>query len=122
MARTYYSSYIAFMRCVERHGLGEDWKKSDAKVFKRYHRDSFRKVLEDAKLRYTDDNPPRKRDLMSLRHTYICFALERGVPTSDIAANCRTSSTMIDKHYAKWRDIANNENLNRNFALSIDAD
>jgi len=122
VTRTYYTSYVAFMRCVQRHGLGEEWRKSDAAIFKHYHRDSFRQVLEDAKLRYTDDNPPRKRDLMSLRHTYICFALERGVPTADIAANCRTSTAMIDKHYAKWRNVANNENLNRNFTLNIDAD
>ncbi len=122
VCRTYFTAYTAFMRCVQRQGLGENWAKSDANIFKHYHRDMFRKVLTAAGLRFTDDNPPRKRDLMSLRHTYICFALERGIQPADIAKNLRTSSAMIDKHYAKWRDVAHNENLNRNFTLRIDAD
>jgi len=79
-------------------------------------------VLDDAKLRYTNDNPAKKRDLMSLRNTYICSCLERGVPVADIAQNCRTSMQMIDKHYAKWRDAANNLNLNQNFTMNIETD
>ncbi len=122
VCRTYFTAYTAFMRCVQRHGLGEDWSKSEQRVFKHYHRDAFKQVLEKATLRYTNDNPPKKRDLASLRHTYICFCLERGVPVADIAQNCRTSIHMIDKHYAKWRNVAANQNLNRNFALSVDAD
>ena len=122
VCRTFFTSWPAFMRCVERHGLGDDWQQSDTQVFKHYHKDSFNKVLEDAGLKFTNDNPPRKRDLASLRHTYICFCLERGVSVADIAQNCRTSMQMIDKHYAKWRNVANNQNLNRNFTLNIDAE
>jgi hypothetical protein len=110
------------MRCVQRRGLGDDWHKSEQRVFEHYHRDAFKQVLEDASLRYTNDNPPKKRDLASLRHTYICFCLERGVGVADIAQNCRTSMQMIDKHYAKWRNVAQNQNINRNFTLSIDSE
>lgn len=120
VCRTYFTAHRAFMRCVARQRLGEGWKDSDALVFKHYHKDGFNKVLDDAKLRYTNDNPPKKRDLASLRHTYICFCLERGVAVADIAQNCRTSMQMIDKHYAKWRDAANNHKLNHNFAMNID--
>jgi integrase len=118
--KTYYGAYKALMRCVERHGLGNNWQESREPIFRHYHRDMFRKVLEAAKLRETDDNPPLKRDLMSLRHTYICFRLEHGAQIADIAANCRTSVQMISKHYAKWRNISENKNINRTFALNED--
>jgi len=120
VCRTYFTAHRAFMRCVDRHGLGADWHKSDALAFKHYHKDAFNRLLDDAKLRYTNDNPPKKRDLARLHHTYICFSLERGVAVADIAQNCRTSIHMIDKHYAKWRNVANNHSLNQHFRLNID--
>ena len=122
VCRTYFNTHGAFMRCVARQGLEQNWKDSDALVFKHYHKDAFNRLLDDAKLRYTLDNPPKKRDLASLRHTYICFSLERGVQVADIAQNCRTSMQMIDKHYAKWRDVANNRKLNHHFTLNIDTE
>jgi hypothetical protein len=62
----------------------------------------FNAVLKAIKLKDTADRPPRKRDLMSLRHTYICMRLLNGVGVYEIANNCRTSVTMIENHYARW--------------------
>ena len=62
----------------------------------------FNAVLERIGLKFTADRPPLRRDLMSLRHTYICFRLMDRVGIWDIAANCRTSVAMIEAHYARW--------------------
>jgi site-specific recombinase XerD len=39
--------------------------------------------------------------IYALRHTYISFAIEGGVPLTVIAKNCGTSVRMIEKTYAK---------------------
>jgi hypothetical protein len=92
----------AFRRCIKRHGLTPaNYENSDERIFKEFHRDMFKKILRDAKLYTTKDRTPRKRDLMSLRNTYICFALEAGIDLWDIAKNCRTSPEMIRRHYAR---------------------
>jgi len=94
-----------FLRCCERAKI-QDRRISEEKVFKEYHRDMFREVLERSGLRITNDRPPGRRDLMSLRHSYICWRLKDAVPVYDIAANCRTSVAMIQEHYAKWMSPA----------------
>ena len=62
----------------------------------------FNAVLETAGLKWTNEQPPRKRDLTVLRHTYISFRLLYGANPYEIANNCRTSVQMIQEHYAKW--------------------
>jgi integrase len=109
--KSFYGAYSAFRRILARRGMGADWQRSDQKLFLAYHRDMFRELLIRISLRHTAHRPPRKRDLMSLRHTYICHRLLAGASVYDIAANCRTSVTMIEEHYARWlapRDLAIN--------------
>lgn len=113
-AKSFFGAVRPFERCWQRRGLTkETWQVSTERVFKEYHRDMFRELLESAKLRFTNDQPPRTRDLMSLRHTYICFRLLQGVPIYDLAANCRTSVAMIQEHYAKWLSPALSTSINR---------
>ena len=101
--KSYFGAVRPFERLLERSGLKEDeWRQSTELVFKHYHRDMFNAVLKAIKLKDTADRPPRKRDLMSLRHTYICMRLLNGVGVYEIANNCRTSVTMIENHYARW--------------------
>ena len=80
----------------------EDPKTSTAPLFLAYHKDMFNAVLEKSDLKWTKDQPARKRDLTVLRHTYISFRLLYGASIYDVATNCRTSPQMIAEHYAKW--------------------
>ena len=68
-------------------------------LFVAYHHEAFNAILRKAGLKF--DSRGRKRDFISLRHTYISNKIREGVPIFDIARNCRTSTTMIDNHYAK---------------------
>jgi len=111
--KTYFGAVKPFLRCVERHGL-KDWRDCQDIIFPVYHRRMFKEILERSNLRFTKDRPPRRRDLMSLRHTYICFRLLRGANVYDIAANCRTSVEMIQNHYAKWLSPSQSRTINRN--------
>jgi integrase len=109
--KSYYGAVAPFLRLVERRGMSQTWQTSGEPLFQGHHRDMFKALLETTKLRFTQHQPPRKRDLMSLRHTYICLRLLGGAKVFDIAANCRTSVAMIEDHYARWlapRDLAVN--------------
>jgi integrase len=86
-----------FRRIMERRRI-TDPSACNEPLFLKHHRDAFRQLLVHAGLRH--DGLGNKRDFVSLRHTYICFGLERGVPIQDIAKNTRTSVSMIEKHYA----------------------
>ena len=44
---------------------------------------------------------PEKGSIYALRHTYISYSIEGGVPLNVIAKNCGTSVRMIEKTYAK---------------------
>ena len=99
--RTMDGAVDAFRRILERRKI-DDPRRSTEPLFLAYHRDMFRAVLEKAKLRWTNDRPPRKRDLTVCRHTYISFRLLSGVSAFEIANNCRTSTQMITEHYARW--------------------
>lgn len=100
--KTYFGAVRPFERIIERRRLQDTWKTSTEKVFEHHHRDMFNTVLERIGLKFTADRPPLRRDLMSLRHTYICFRLMDRIGIWDIAANCRTSVAMIENHYARW--------------------
>jgi integrase len=71
----------------------------DQPMFVSHHRDMFNEVLKRASLKFDDSG--RKRDFISLRHTYICNKIIERVPVYDIAINCRTSPDVIDRYYAK---------------------
>jgi integrase len=101
-AKTYFGAVRPFERIVERRKLKDNWRTSTDLIFKHHHRDMFNTILSETKLKLTADRPPKRRDLMSLRHTYICFRLMNGAGIYDIAANCRTSVAMIENHYARW--------------------
>ena len=100
--KTYFGAVWPFERAVERRGLKGAWQDSKETVFVRYHRDMFNTVLKGCGLKHTNDVPPRRRDLMSLRNTYICYRLLDGANIWDVANNCRTSVTVIENHYARW--------------------
>jgi|TARA_Y100000310_G_scaffold341536_1_gene440988 integrase len=98
--KTYFGCVRSFERIVERHGLTlKNYKKSTKLIFKRHHRDMFNQVLESCNLKYTNHRPKRRRDFVSLRHTYISFRLLNGVSIFEVSMNCRTSVSMILKHY-----------------------
>lgn len=115
--KSYYGAARAFRRIIQRYGLTEEnYKQSEAIIWKAYHHEMFKTVLKENGLYQTQDRPPRRRDLMSLRHTYICFSLlRRKQPIWDIANNCRTSVEMIQKHYAAHLQPIMNQTINRNF-------
>jgi len=91
-----------FERIVARRGLAKKWKTSDQRVFLQHHRDMFNEVLKRCNLKTTPTDPPLRRDIMSLRNTYICNRLIAGADVETISKHCRTSSTMIAQHYSRW--------------------
>ena len=99
--RTMDGAVAAFSRRVEARKILKP-KESTEKLFTAYHRDMFSTVLDKTGLRWTKEQPRRKRDLTVLRHTYISFRLLNGASIYEIATNCRTSAAMISEHYAKW--------------------
>lgn len=109
--RTMDGAVAAFNRIVERRGI-KDPKTSTEKLFLAYHRDMFNEVLAKAGLKWTSENPRRKRDLTVLRHTYISFRLLNRANAFDVANNCRTSVQMIQDHYARWLSPRLTEGLN----------
>ena len=110
--RTMDGAVASFLRRVEARGI-KDPKKSEEHLFTAYHRDMFNTVLAKTGLKWTKEQPRRKRDLTVLRHTYISFRLLNGASIYDIAMNCRTSPTMISEHYAKWISPRMMKGLNR---------
>jgi integrase len=99
--RSWYSAYNSFRRIVERRGINEP-STCKEKLFLAHHRDMFNEILNKAGLKYTNTDPVRKRDFVSLRQTYIASRLISGVPVYDVALNCRTSVAMIENHYARY--------------------
>jgi integrase len=98
--KSYIGAYSAFERVIKRRKIN-DYKKSDEKVFLIKHRVLFNEILNKEDLKIAKTNPPRKRDFVSLRSTYINFRLLNGVSIQDIAFNCRNSVEVIQKNYAK---------------------
>lgn len=87
-----------FRSIVERRGIKNPATCKEP-LFLKHHRDMFRRILQDRGLHI--DGYGRRRDFVSLRHTYICRKLEHGVSTISVAKNTRTSVTMIEQHYAR---------------------
>lgn len=99
--RTMDGAVAAFNRIVARREVS-DPKSSTEKLFLSYHRDMFNTILDKTGMKWTNEQPPRKRDLTVMRHTYISFRLLYGASAFDVANNCRTSVQMIQDHYARW--------------------
>ena len=98
--KSYIGAHAAFERIIQRRKI-KDYKKSDEKVFLIKHRALFNSILVKENLKWAKTRPPRKRDFVSLRSTYIAFRLHEGVPIQDIAFNCRNSVEVIKNNYAK---------------------
>jgi integrase len=119
--RTMDGAVDAFERRCEARGVRDPAKCRDS-LFAAYHRDMFNAILGDADLKWSKEQPPRKRDLTVLRHTYISFRILNGVSVYEIATNCRTSAQMISEHYAKWLSPRMMKGLNRLARHAADAD
>jgi integrase len=112
--QSFYGAVATFERIVERRGLTmEQALNSIEKLFLIHHSTMFNNILKAKNLKYTNTNPPIKRDFVSLRATYICFRLLNEVPIYEIANNCRTSVAMIEDHYAKRLGGQLMPNINR---------
>lgn len=71
----------------------------DDKLFPTHNPKQFVALLNEAELRYNDEG--QRRDLKSLRHTFIMFRLLEGVDIFLLATNCGTSVKIISQHYGK---------------------
>jgi site-specific recombinase XerD len=98
-AESFIGAPSVFRRICERRGI-KDPKTSRGLLFEKRHTYGFARLLKDCKL--DEDNYGRKRDFVSLRHTYIVFRLQQGADIYDIARNTRTSVPIIQKHYARF--------------------
>ena len=114
--KSYYGAVSAFERICERRGI-KNPNTSNEKLFLVHHRVMFNVILEKLGLKFTNDNPPAKRDFVSLRATYICFRLLSGVPVYEVATNCRTSVEMIEKSYARLLSGRMMQNINRTITI-----
>jgi len=99
--KSFYGAVAAFRRLVSRRKIAEP-KKSTEKMFLTHHRDMFNVILAKTSLKFSDSQPPTKRDFVSLRATYICFRLLNGADVYEVATNCRTSPEMIRDSYARY--------------------
>ena len=68
------------------------------KLFPRFDRNIFNKILEEENLKFDRDG--QRRTAYSLRHTYISMRLMEGANIHQVANNCRTSVQMIEQFYA----------------------
>jgi integrase len=99
--RSWFAAYNAYKRTIARRDI-QNPTTSKEMLFLAHHRDMFNTILEKADLKFTSHEPRRKRDFVSLRHTYIASRLLHGVSVYDVARNCRTSVTMIENHYTRY--------------------
>jgi len=116
--KSFYGAVTAFNRTIKRRGISEP-RKSDEKLFLAHHRDMFNVILADTNLKYSNGQPPAKRDFVSLRATYICFRLLNGADVYEVATNCRTSPEMIRESYAKYLGGEMFKDINR-MRLSVE--
>lgn len=116
--KTLFGAVTPFNRIIKRRNLTNSWETSTEHVFLEHHRDMFNTVLKSCHLKFTDSNPPLRRDLMSLRSTFICERILDKMPIGEVAMTCRTSVTMIENNYARWLS-ASDLNINRSKPPSV---
>jgi hypothetical protein len=51
------------------------------------------------------DTEKKKHTIYCLRHFYITERLREGIPIYEIASNCSTSVSMIEKYYSDARPV-----------------
>jgi integrase len=71
----------------------------DDKLFPNHNPKQFVALLNEAGLRYNQEG--QRRDLKSLRHTFIMFRILEDVDVFLLANNCGTSVKIISQHYGK---------------------
>ncbi len=86
------------VRVVERINLRRELHPTD-KLFPTHNPRQFVDLLNEATLRF--DSEGKRRDLKSLRHTFIMFRMLEGVDIFLLAVNCGTSVKIIHQHYGK---------------------
>lgn len=86
------------VRVVERIDKRRSPSPND-KLFPNHNPRQFVALLNEAGLRYNEDG--QRRDLKSLRHTFIMFRILEGVDVFLISTNCGTSVKIISQHYGK---------------------
>ncbi len=101
VCRSFYGAAEAWKRILKRRNI-KNPQKNIEKIFVEHHRDMFNVILKENKLKFTNSQPPVKRDFVSLRATYISFRLLNGASVYEVANNCRTSVAMIENSYAKY--------------------
>lgn len=99
--KSFYGAAATYQRILSRRQI-KDAKKSTEKLFLKHHRDMFNVILTQTNLKYSQSQPPAKRDFVSLRATYICYRLLNGADVYEVATNCRTSPDIIRESYAKY--------------------
>ena len=110
--KTLFLAVTPFERIIKRRNLTNSWQTSSEPLFLEHHRDMFNTVLTSCKLKYTESKPPLRRDLMSLRNTFICQQIIDKMPLGEIAKLCRTSAAVIESNYSRWLS-ASHLNINR---------
>jgi len=95
----------AFERIKKRRGITKH-EYCKEPLFLENHRTGFNAILK--KLNMKTDRRDRRRDFVSLRHSYICNMIRDRVSVFLIATNCRTSVDIIEKHYAKPMKVSLN--------------
>ncbi len=101
VCRSFYGAAEAWKRILKRRNIKNPQKNTE-KIFLEHHRDMFNVVLRENNLKFTNTQPPVKRDFVSLRATYISFRLLNGASVYEVANNCRTSVAMIENSYTKY--------------------
>jgi site-specific recombinase XerD len=76
------------------------WYDETGRVIRDF-REGFNNLLRVAKAEMDADK--KKHTLYSLRHFYITERLREGIPIYEIASNCGTSVSMIEKYYSDAR-------------------
>lgn len=110
--RSYFGAADAYRRICTRRAIDTPSKSSEL-VFPTVRREMFKQILISSGLRHSNSMPPAKRDLVSLRATYICFRLINGAPVYEVANNCRTSVAMIEGSYARYLSGETLRSINR---------
>lgn len=110
--KSWFAAYNAYRRIITRRQIDHPAKSREL-LFLAHHRDMFNAILDKAGLKFTNTEPKRKRDFVSLRHTYIASRLLHGVSVYDVARNCRTSVAMIENHYTRYLSPRLMTGLNR---------
>ncbi|MBV2125043.1 MAG: hypothetical protein KUF75_07835 [Candidatus Thiodiazotropha sp. (ex Ctena orbiculata)] len=100
-APTQPEAVTVFRRILKRRGV-KNWENCDELLFIEHHRTGFNAVLNRLNMKF--DSRGRKRDFVSLRHSYIINRILDGIDDYVIAEFCRTSADIIREHYADSMD------------------